>query len=190
MVGLEDRSEEDAAWPRVRRCAAGDETALALAGKASFLESYAGMIDGQAVIRHCEERQTAPYYAAALADPAQALWIAEMAPNAAPVGYLHLTVPDLPVETGPGDLEIKRIYLLSRFQGGGAGRALFEAAFGHGVEQGAARLLLGVYKGNEKALGFYARMGFETVGERSFDVGGAVYEDWVLARRLQARPGS
>ncbi|TGY90509.1 GNAT family N-acetyltransferase [Marinicauda algicola] len=168
--------------PAIRRCNREDAAALALAGKATFLESYAGVVDGAAIRRHCEERQTAAYYEACLADPAHALWIAEVPPGAAPVGYLHLSPPDLPVQTGPGDIEIKRIYLLSKFHGSGAGRALFEAALEEARARGKTRLLLGVYKQNAKALGFYERMGFTRVGEREFDVGGAVYEDWVLAR--------
>lgn len=170
--------------PLIRRCTREDAAALALAGKATFLESYAGVVDGRAVLRHCQERQTPEYYADCLANRDHALWIAEIGPGAAPVGYLHLTPPDLPVHTRPGDIEIKRIYLLSKFQGSGAGRALFEAALEEARSRGKTRLLLGVYKGNEKALGFYSRMGFERIGEREFDVGGAVYEDWVLGRAV------
>lgn len=172
------------AIPVIRRCTREDAPALALAGKATFLESYAGVVDGRAIVRHCEERQTPDYYAACLADRGHALWIAEAEPGAAPVGYLHLTPPDLPIETGPGDIEIKRIYLLSKFHGSGAGRALFDAALDHARGAGFERLLLGVYKNNARALGFYERMGFARVGERQFDVGGAVYEDWVLGRAV------
>ena len=90
----------------------------------------------------------------------------------------------LALKAGLGDIEIKRIYLLSKFHGSGAGRALFEAALEEARAGGRTRLLLGVYKQNAKALGFYERMGFTRVGEREFDVGGAVYEDWVLGRAL------
>jgi len=44
------------------------------------------------------------------------------------VGYLVLGTPDVPVkDPDPNDWEIKRIYLLSRFQGSGNGRRLMEA---------------------------------------------------------------
>lgn len=169
---------------RTRRCTRGDEVALATVGAATFLESYAGAVDGAAIVRHCAQRQSEAVYAAALDDPAQALWICEMAPGAAPVAYLHLTAPDLPIQTDPDDLEIKRIYVLSRLHGAGLGRRLLEAAEAHARAQGAQRLLLGVYKANASALAFYDRVGFERIGERDFDVGGVVYSDWVLAKSL------
>jgi len=168
----------------IRRAAPADAGALALVGAATFLESYSGVIDGGALMRHCAEKQTETVYAAALADPAHALWIAEAGPGAAPVGYLHLAAPDLPVDSGPGDLEIKRIYVLDKFQRTGLGQRLLDAAMAHARATKAARLLLGVYKGNAKALSFYERAGFLRCGERAFDVGGTVYQDWVLGKPL------
>ncbi len=169
---------------RLRRAIPDDAQALSVVGTATFLESYAGVIDGGGLVRHCQDKQSASAYAQALADPDQALWLAELDPGRAPVGYLHLTPPDLPIETRPGDLEIKRIYVLATLQRSGLGRELLNASAQYAREQKARRLLLGVYKKNEKALSFYDRVGFERVGERSFDVGGVTYSDWVLAKRL------
>lgn len=174
----------DTAKVTIRRAQPGDEGALALVGAATFLESYAGVVDGQGIIRHCEERHTAQAYGAALDDPEQALWLACVEPGAAPVGYLHLAPPSLPVDTGPGDIEIKRIYVLARMHGTGLGRQLMETAIEYARMSGKQNLLLGVYKGNAKALAFYGRAGFEALGERSFDVGGSVYCDWVMGRAV------
>lgn len=161
-----------------------DAGAVALVGAATFLESYAGVIDGRALVRHCEEKQTPAVYGAAIADPGQRVWLARL--DGAPVGYLHLTAPDLPVPVQAGDLEIKRIYVLSRLHGSGLGRRLLDLAEDDARSRGAKTLLLGVYKGNTRALGFYGRMGFETVGEREFDVGGVTYHDWVLGKAVEA----
>lgn len=168
----------------IRMAAPADAPALALVGAATFLETYAGVVDGAAIVRHCAQRQTEGVYAAALADPEQALWLAEAAPGAAPVGYLHLAPPDLPIETRPGDIEMKRIYVLSKLHRSGLGLMLLQAGLAHARATGRARMLLGVYKNNERAIGFYKAHGFHMVGERQFDVGGAVYCDWVMARAL------
>ena len=168
----------------IRRAGPGDEAALALVGAASFLESYAGIVDGQGIIRHCRERHTEAVYARALADASQSLWLAEIAPGHAAVGYLHLAAPDLPVPTGPNDIEIKRIYVLSRLHGTGLGRQLVGTALEHARTAGHTSVVLGVYKGNERALAFYGRAGFEALGEREFDVGGNVYCDWVMGRAV------
>jgi diamine N-acetyltransferase len=83
---------------------------------------------------------------------------------------------------GKGDVELKRIYVLSRFHGTGVGAALMSAATsGAGA---ASRLLLGVYAGNARAIAFYTKNGFEPIGQRKFDVGGTLYDDVVLGRQL------
>jgi hypothetical protein len=43
----------------IRAAARGDEDALSAVGKASFLEAFAGILDGGDIIAHCE-RQHAP----------------------------------------------------------------------------------------------------------------------------------
>src|SRR5208283_4651286 len=113
------------------------------------------------------------------------IWIAEAEQGGAPVGYLVLSAPDLPLpDLDPRDREIKRIYVLHRFQGTGLGRRLMESARRHAFEQRAQRLLLGVYARNLAALAFYARLGYTTVGHRIFHVGAHDYEDLILALPL------
>ena len=120
-----------------------------------------------------------------MTDPATRAWLAEVAPGAAPVGYALLTAPDLPPELlQPGDLELKRIYLFSRFHGGGTGQRLIQTVIDEARSSGAHRLLLGVHPENERALAFYTRNGFERIGTRSFQVGPLTFADPVLALTL------
>lgn len=169
----------------IRPCAPGDAAALALVGQATFLESYASVIDGDDILAHCERQHGRAHYAGWLADPSVRLWIAE-APLGAPVGYVSLNPPDLPLPTGPADVELKRIYVLHRFHGSGLGPRLMQTALAAAAEAGFGRVLLGVYGGNGRALAFYARQGFVQAGERRFQVGANTYEDLVLARDLKA----
>ncbi len=98
-------------------------------GQATFLEAFAGVISGQDILAHCRQQHAVDKYAAWLRDAASAVWLAETEPGRAPVGYLVLTTPDLPLpDLGPADAEVKRIYLFHRFQGQGMGRLLMEAA--------------------------------------------------------------
>ena len=87
--------------------------------------------------------------------------------------------------TDEADLELKRIYLLSRFHGAGAGRALMEAAIVEARLRGARRLLLGVYAGNGRAIAFYLKQGFSRISERRFQVGRNAYEDIIFALDLK-----
>ncbi len=169
---------------KVRPCVPGDASALALVGQATFLESYATELPGADIVAHCAAEHAPARYAGWLANPAVHLWIAEHAQTGAPVGYAVVSIPDLPAPFGPPDLELKRIYLLSRFHGGGIGARLMAAAVETARASGAPRLLLGVYRSNTTAIAFYTRQEFTVAGERKFQVGVNAYDDLVLARTL------
>ena len=170
---------------RVRPCGAGDETALALIGQATFLETFAGVIGGKDIVAHCANAHGVDLYRLWLMTSGYALWLAECSPGDAPIGYMVIAPPQLPLPDTAGDLELKRIYLLSRFQGGGLGKQLVAAAVAHSRACGARRLLLGVYSGNQRAIAFYERVGFIRLGDRKFRVGGKDYDDNIMGLSLQ-----
>jgi len=179
-------STESTAPPvRIRPAVADDADALALVGQATFLEAYAGTLPGEDIRQHCAREHSAARYHAWLLDQATRIWIAEAEPGGAPVGYLVLGVPDLPLsDLGPRDREIKRIYVLHRFQGTGLGRRLMDQARELASAEGAPRLLLGVYSRNLAALAFYEKLGYGAVGRRLFHVGRHDYEDLIVALPL------
>lgn len=172
-----------AGW-HLREAGAEDAAALALVGAATFLESFAGVIAGDAIIAHCARHHQADAYAALLEKGARA-WLVEAADGGAPLGYALLGQPDLDAAQA-GDVELKRIYSLSRFHGAGMGPALMTAVL-HAAA-GHQRLLLGVYHGNARALAFYKKQGFTQIGTRQFQVGPRLYDDYILARPLAAEP--
>jgi ribosomal protein S18 acetylase RimI-like enzyme len=171
--------------PVIRRAEPADAEALSLIGRATFLETFAGVLDADGILEHCDRPHSASIYAQWLEDGVSRLWIVEAAQGRAPVGYPVLADPSMPVpDPSPTDVEIKRIYLLSRFHGGGLGTRLMEAALAEARAMGRRRALLGVYRLNEGAQGFYRRHGFNTVGARRFQVGQRFYDDVVMARSL------
>jgi ribosomal protein S18 acetylase RimI-like enzyme len=168
----------------LRPCAPGDEAARALVGQATFLETFAGILEGEDIIAHCAQAHAANVYRTWLSDPDYALWLVESHPGNAPVGYMVVAPPQLPLPDTAGDLELKRIYLLGRFQGDGVGRRLISTAIDYATEAGAGRLLLGVYAHNTNAIGFYQRIGFRKLGNRKFNVGGKHYDDDIMGMPL------
>ena len=178
---------EDAA--RIRICGPGDEDALALVGQATFLETFAGIIRGSDIVAHCRAQHAASVYRSWL-DGGARVWLAEMDPSGAPIGYLVLASASLPVESpSDRDLEVKRIYLLQQFHGKGIGKQLMMEAEQHARGAAAARLLLGVYSRNDRAVAFYERFGFRRIGTRRFRVGEHDYDDLVLSMDLAAGTG-
>lgn len=162
-----------------------DADRLALIGAATFLETFAGVLDGDAIVAHCLREHSSAAYRGYLAEGALA-WIGEVGPGRAPVGFALLGRADLPGAAKDGtDLELKRIYALFRFHGGGLGQALLRRAVERARVSGAERLLLGVYAGNTRALAFYKKNGFSKLADRRFQVGEQDYEDVVLAKALR-----
>lgn len=168
----------------IGEASADDADRLALIGSATFLETFAGILDGSAIIAHCQREHGEAAYRRFLGAGYQA-WLATVAPGNAPIGFALLGPADLPGAAEDGsDLELKRIYVLSRFHGGGPGKALMQRAVEQAAERRAQRVLLGVYRHNERAIRFYQKNGFAQIAERRFRVGDRDYEDIVLAKPL------
>lgn len=163
----------------IRSAGPDDVAALSLVGGATFLESFAGMIRGAAIIEHCARQHSVQAYQLYF-DKGARIWLAETL-TGAPIGYAMLTEPDLP-GAAHGDVELKRIYLLSRFHGDGLGAALMQTAITGSA--GFSRLVLGTARDNARANAFYRKHGFTQINERQFDVGGTLYDDVVLAKPL------
>jgi len=195
-------TEEPATEPvRLRRATADDADALALVGAATFLEAFTWMLPGEDILAHCRKNHSAESYRAALAQPETRITLAVTANGGSPVGYAMVTAPDLPsFAVLPGDIELKRIYLLSRFRSRNlapvlddagepqpnlsAGQALMNAAISDAQSMGFARLLLGTHENNRRAIAFYLRNGFVEAGTRTFQVGNQCCCDLIFARPL------
>lgn len=161
-----------------------DAQALSLVGGASFLEAFAGILEAQDMLAHVAKNNSAEAFVKYMALPTTRCVLAEAQPGDGPVGYIVCCEPDLPVELTPQDYELRRIYLLHRFQGLGIGRALMDAAVEHARQLGRTRLLLGVYGKNHDAIRFYEKCGFQQIGERFFTVGSTTHHDAVMARAV------
>ncbi|MFO1255515.1 MAG: GNAT family N-acetyltransferase [Sphingomonadaceae bacterium] len=165
----------------IRPAGKADAAALALVAQATFLEAYAGLTSIEDMLAHAQRYNSRAGFEAALDGGAQ-VWIAEAAGTRAPLGFAMLTVPDFDL-TQPGDVELKRIYVLDRCQGQGLAKALFDTVLD--ASKGAARMLLGVNRDNQRAQGFYRKQGFAIAGTRTFTVGATTYDDFIYAKPLE-----
>ncbi|MEP6968653.1 MAG: GNAT family N-acetyltransferase, partial [Pseudomonadota bacterium] len=115
------------------------------------------------------------------ADPACAAWLLE-ADGAAvglavacPCGLPH---PEVTAACG----EIKRLYVLEAWQGGGTGSRLLGEALAWLEREGPRRIWLSVFSQNVGALRLYARFGFTKVGDYHFAVGDSRDPEFILRR--------
>ena len=101
-----------------------------------------------------------------------------------PIGYVTACPANLPhPDVAPGDGEIQRLYILQGHQGGGRGTLLLNTALEWLERDGPRTLWIGVWSENYGAQRFYARHGFEIVGEYSFMVGNHADRE-LITRRL------
>jgi diamine N-acetyltransferase len=121
---------------------------------------------------------------AELADASRATFIA-VEGGGAPIGYAMLRRDS----TGPGVVakspgELQRIYADKRWHGQGVGDALLSRCVEQANAWNCDVLWLGVWQENPRAIAFYRRSGFVTVGVQTFTVGRDVQHDFVMARPL------
>jgi diamine N-acetyltransferase len=167
---------------QLRRAGVADAAKLSLIGCATFIESFANDHDGDEVVRYLSSDHSADWYARELANPAKAAWLVEEAVGC-PVGYAMALPAALPGTDPATDFELKRIYMLSKWHGGGWGAKLFQAVEDEARARGAKRLVLSVYVDNFPAQKFYAARGFETIGRWVFE-GFDSSEDFIVAKTL------
>jgi ribosomal protein S18 acetylase RimI-like enzyme len=189
----------------LRHATLADAPALALAGAATFLEAFTWMLPGADIVAHCLKHHTAEVYAHYMEHADTRVTVAvtssavgyEEEPGSV-VGYALLCAPELPTfDVLPTDIELKRIYLFSRFRtapvldAAGAAipglrpaQALLDATVSDARALGRSRLLLGTHAGNLRAIAFYRRNGFAEAGTRTFQVGNQVCSDLIFAKTL------
>jgi diamine N-acetyltransferase len=169
---------------QLRRAVPEDAARLAMIGAATFFVAFAHDHPGDALVAHVAADHSIAYYDTLLADPASAIWLVET-PLKAPVAYAVMTPPAVDCETDPGDLELKRLYVLPQWQKEGLGAQLIAAVEAEARGRGARRLLLCVYTANDRAQRFYARQGFADTGfGQRFLVGDVPFDDLIWAKPL------
>ncbi|MBW3549266.1 MAG: GNAT family N-acetyltransferase [Proteobacteria bacterium] len=107
-----------------------------------------------------------------------------------PVGHAAAGPCGLPhPEVAASDGELKRLYVLKDHQNAGWGGRLFQTALDWLQRDGPCTLWIGVWSENLGAQRFYARHGFEHVGDYEFPVGRVRDHEFILRRRAEASPG-
>jgi len=166
----------------MRRAHSGDAAKLSLVGGASFLETFANDHPGDALVDFVRDSHSIAAWQRALADDRLAIWIVEERAGA-PIGYAVLAPAGLPGTTRE-DAELRRIYVLSKWHGTGIAQTMFQAAETEARAQGAQRLVLSVYTRNARAIRFYEKRGFVTIGQAAFAEFPIEFADNVMAKPL------
>ena len=165
----------------LRRATVDDAETLSSLSARSFSETFAHLYRPQDLAGFLADAYSVEKQRVILGHPDYAVWLLETDGKA--VGHAAAGPCGLPhPEVAPGDGELKRLYLLRDWQGGGNGARMMEAAMAWLLRTGPRTLWLGVWSENLGAQRFYARWGFEKVGEYLFPVGEARDREFIMRR--------
>jgi GNAT superfamily N-acetyltransferase len=189
LVPFESQSvQPEARWALridVRRATAADAQALAKIGRTSFVAAFASdpRNKPEDLNAHLLETFSELAIAHELADPNVVYLIAEL--DQVALGYAKLkSGSSEPSVVARNPIELCRLYAHSEWVGRGVGPALIKSCLEHARGRAHDVLWLGVWEFNPRAQRFYAKWGFERVGEHVFFMGSEPQTDWVLRRAL------
>jgi ribosomal protein S18 acetylase RimI-like enzyme len=165
-----------------RTASSADAPALADMGRRCFVETFGAHFPADDMASHLEHMFGAGALSAEYMDPGLTIRMAEA--DGAIAGYLKFAPMKLPVPHEAGALEIRQLYVLTPWQGAGVAAALMSWAAGTARAAGAPALYLSVWEKGDRAIAFYRKQGFETVGVAPFRLGSRVYQDPVMRLAL------
>lgn len=171
--------------PSIRRANVADAGVLSELGVRTFSETFSHLYDPGDLSAFLADTYSVEKTARDLADPRRALWLVEDGGQA--IGYALAGPCDLPhAGVTPACGELKRIYFVKGRQGGGLGQRLFAEVMDWLRSDGPRDVWIGVWSENFGAQRFYARHGFEQVGEYGFKVGSTLDREFILRRPAKA----
>ena len=171
----------------IRRATPADAAALSAIAAATFTEAFGHLYPAGDLEAFLRESYAVDRQRVILETPGYAVWLLEdegVAVGHAAAGPCGLPNPAVQ----PGDGELKRLYVLAEYQNTGWGGRLFREAMDWLLADGPRTLWIGVWENNLGAQRFYARHGFEKVGEHTFPVGRVVDREFTLRREKSAAP--
>ena len=159
----------------IRPAAPADAADLAALARRVFVATYGAVLPAATLEAYFHEHITPARFRAQIAT--EPLFVAVTDARLAGYARIHVDAPPACVGDA-GAVELAQLYIDAAYQGRGLGARLLAAAAG----AAAAPIWLCAWERNERALRFYTRHGFRTVGRMAVHVREIVFDDLVLVR--------
>ena len=169
--------------PHIRRATPADAEPLAALAERTFRDTFAADNAAEDMEVYVRDSFSLDRVRAELADDANTFLLAFVDGAERPTGYAKLrTGTTEPSVTGPDPVELERLYVDRSAIGHGVGAALMRASLDVARSAGHRTLWLRVWERNARAISFYERWGFETVGDHVFRLGSDDQKDLIMER--------
>jgi diamine N-acetyltransferase len=175
----------------IRRAEPADAAALAALGARTFADTFGADNSPDDLSAYLAGAYGAPQQRAEIDDPAVITLLVESNGRASSslvaFGQVRRGAAP-PCMTLPEPVEIWRFYVDRAWHGRGVAHALMDAMLEAGRQLGGASVWLSVWERNPRAIAFYTKCGFTTVGSKVFIVGTDHQTDCVMAREISFSP--
>ena len=169
---------------QIRRAQAADATVVALLGRITFAETFGYLFQAHSADLHAYLDRTfdVTKIEGSLGKAENIYWLAFR--DRLPVGYAKLKCASPP----PGQptlpaTQLQKIYVLQAFLGQRIGRDLLAAVTREATGR-APLLWLDVLRENARAIDFYGRHGFVSIGQDTYTIGAQRFLFQLMARQV------
>jgi GNAT superfamily N-acetyltransferase len=169
----------------IRRAYPGDAAELAELAARTYRQAFAADTPPDDMAAFLVERYGVQQQGAELADPDFVTLVAEEEGRL--VGFVQICrnpAPECVQDEVP--VEVKRFYVDQLWHGRGVAQQLMAAVPAVARELGSAKIWLGVWERNPRAIAFYQKHGFRDVGSHDFWVGSDRQTDRVMVAEVEA----
>ncbi len=168
---------------RIRTATPDDAESLAALAERTFRDTFADDNSPDDIEAYVSDAFSLARVRAELADDANTFLLAFIDGEEEPDGYAKLrTGTTDPSVTGSGPVELQRLYVDRSAIGYRVGAALMRASLDAARLAGHRTIWLGVWERNARAISFYERWQFQTVGDHKFRLGSDHQTDLIMAR--------
>ena len=171
----------------VRRATPDHAVALAALARRTFEETFGPANDPAHMAAHLATSYGEAQQRAEILDPEMVTLLFEQ--DGVLGGYAQLRRhPPPPEIPGRSPIQLERLYVDSAHHGRGVGQRLMQAVHAAAREMGGDTIWLTVWTENPRAIAFYRKCGFDTVGSTIFLLGSDPQVDHLMAVPVEAAP--
>lgn len=167
----------------IRRAAPADAARLAAFASGAFVDTFGADNTPEDMTAYLAESFGEAVQRSELEDPEVTVLLAESDKELVGYAMLRDGAVATPVDSTRA-IEIARLYAGKPWIGAGIGALLMRSCLTEARSRDKDTIWLGVWERNARAIAFYRRWGFADVGSQSFQLGGDLQSDRVMARRV------
>ncbi len=167
-----------------RPASVADAETISIIADSVFREAYRSAFDSEKQVEDFIASNFTPSVITAELEAGH-VWYSIGLVNGFAAGFIKLESTEPPACVGcRSAIELAKLYVLPPFHGCGIANELMQQGLDHASRSGATQVWLCVWEKNARAIAFYRRWGFETVGEMEFVWSGVLFRDAVMTRQV------